>query len=166
MRLTHPFDIGQATGEKCRLDESREPLAFVPVAVPVPTNLPEAHDNWRNPSALSDIEYHPFCYPLGLGVACAERGGRVEHDFGHGRGDGAVCVERVSTGRQSSILTMTNEKEEFDARSKMPIELTSWRRGSSLYGELKASSIRLRTALRSGSNDGKVRLKFTVHAIS
>ena len=51
-------------------------------------------------------------------------------------------------------------------RSKTAMELTSCTRGGSLYGELRASSTKFLTALRSGSNDASVRLKFTVHAAS
>ena len=83
--------LRQTLLEQRRLDEGREPLALIPVALPVARHLPEPHDDGVHGAAFRYVLKDVFSDPLALAVACSEgRRGIIERDFGDRWGDLAI----------------------------------------------------------------------------
>ena len=90
---TYPVVLRQTLLEQCRLDERWEPLALIPVALPVARDLSQPHHDSMYPTAFRDVLKNVLCDPLSLAVACSEGRRRVvERDFGNRRSDLAICM--------------------------------------------------------------------------
>ena len=103
---TYPVVFRQTLLEQCRLDERWEPLALIPVALPVARDLSQPHHDSMHPTAFRDVLKDVFSDPLALAIACSEgRRGIIERDFGNRRGDLAIYKASASEKLPTSDST-------------------------------------------------------------